>query len=307
MNGRLKVLDVLGLGCVAIDDLLYVDQNPGGDGKAQVRHRERQCGGLTATALVAAARLGARAAYAGVLGTDPLSDFAMDTLAQEGVNVAHCLRLSTARPIHSTIVVERSSARRAIFFDLSGAQGAADDGPSEALIASARVLLVDPLGIPGMIRAATIARKHGIPVVADFESDESDLFPELLELVDHLILSEGFARRLTRRESPDQVCQALWHARREAVVITRGEQGCYYLARGASHVVPRPAYAVATIDTTGCGDVFHGAYAAELARGADLPRRLDVASAAAAIKATRRGAQQGIPMRAEVDRFLASA
>lgn len=51
--------DVLGLGCAAVDDLLYVASFPVPDSKTRVLRAERQCGGLTATALVAAARLGA--------------------------------------------------------------------------------------------------------------------------------------------------------------------------------------------------------------------------------------------------------
>ncbi len=61
------------------------------------------------------------------------------------------------------------------------------------------------------------------------------------------------------------------------------------------------------MDTTGCGDVFHGAYAAGLARGLDLAERVRLASAAAAIKATRPGGQKGIPTRDEVEAFLKSA
>ena len=62
--------DILGMGCVAVDELLYVPSFPVPDTKMRVRHRERQCGGLAATALVAAARAGARCTYAGTLGDD---------------------------------------------------------------------------------------------------------------------------------------------------------------------------------------------------------------------------------------------
>jgi sulfofructose kinase len=58
------------------------------------------------------------------------------------------------------------------------------------------------------------------------------------------------------------------------------------------------------VDTTGCGDVFHGAYAAALARGLDLAGRVRFASAAAALKAMRAGAQAGIPTRAAVEEFI---
>ena len=48
--------DVLGIGCVAVDDLFYVDNYPPADSKIKARRSERKCGGLTGTALVAAAQ-----------------------------------------------------------------------------------------------------------------------------------------------------------------------------------------------------------------------------------------------------------
>ena len=72
-----KRFDVLGLGAVAVDDLIYVEAYPPPDAKAQVIGRQRRCGGLTSIALVTAARLGARCAYAGALGNDELSEFAL--------------------------------------------------------------------------------------------------------------------------------------------------------------------------------------------------------------------------------------
>ncbi len=76
--------DVLGLGAVAVDDLLYVDAYPAPESKVRLRHRLRQCGGLTGTALVAAARLGARCAYAGLLGHDELSAYVIEGLRRGG-------------------------------------------------------------------------------------------------------------------------------------------------------------------------------------------------------------------------------
>jgi len=72
-----RAIDILGLGAVAVDDLLYVSSYPPADSKVHVTSTDRQCGGLTATALVAAARLGCVCAYAGVVGTDENSEFAL--------------------------------------------------------------------------------------------------------------------------------------------------------------------------------------------------------------------------------------
>src|SRR5947209_17323218 len=144
--------DVLGLGCVAVDDLLYVAAYPAPDAKVQVRRRERQCGGLTATALVAAARLGARCAFAGVLGDDDDSGFVAGALVKEGIDLRHRVRRTAARPIHSTIIVDEGALTRTILFDLSGSAGADPDAPAAEVIRATRVLFVDHYGIEGMTR-----------------------------------------------------------------------------------------------------------------------------------------------------------
>src|SRR5436190_5117331 len=115
--------DVLGLGCVAVDDLLYVADYPAPDSKVRIRQRERSCGGLTANALVAAARLGASCAFAGVLGDDEDSRFVRDSLQREGVDLSVLVHRPEARPIHSTIIVDETHHTRTIFFDLAGSTG----------------------------------------------------------------------------------------------------------------------------------------------------------------------------------------
>jgi sulfofructose kinase len=302
----MEPFDILGLGCTAVDDLLYVESYPPADGKVRVCRRERQCGGLTATALVAAARMGARCAYAGSLGDDELTHFVERQLREERITLDYLRRQVGSRPVHSVIVVDEIRHTRTIFFDPHCAGGALPDWPPEEVICAARVLFVDPYGIEGMLRAARIARAAGIPVVADLEIAGTDgPFAELVALIDHLVVSFDFARAWTGRERPGDAAKALWNDGRQAVVVTCGTEGCWYLGNDDSRN-PRhqPAYPVTVVDTTGCGDVFHGAYAAGLAQGLALPDRVRFASAAAALKARGRGGQAGIPTRETVENFL---
>ncbi|MHB8520168.1 MAG: PfkB family carbohydrate kinase [Limisphaerales bacterium] len=337
-----------------MDELIYVAAYPPADAKTRVLRRERHCGGLTATALVAGARLGARCAYAGVLGADEQSQFVLDALAREGIDVSRTRRLEGVRPIRSVIVVGEHRKTRNIFFDAQGVVGADPKWPSATAIRSARVLLVDVYGVPGMIRAARIARAAGIPVVGDFERDDVPQFAALFALVDHLIIPAPFACKLTGARSAAAATEELWkasglcrpqthrtaargpsrvpsprlspvgqervaegrvradsrnpdlesHAGRAVVIVTCGEKGCYSADASAPRARLWPTFKVKAVDTTGCGDVFHGAYAAALAQGMGLAERIRVASAAAALKATRPGGQAGIPTRAAVDKFL---
>jgi len=299
-----SAFDILGLGCAAVDDLLYVGRYPAANSKLLIDGRDRQCGGLTATALVAASRLGARCAYAGALGNDPDSQFVLDTLRREGVSVRPVVRRAGARPVRSTVVVDRNRGTRTIFFDTHGVTGADPAKPSPSVIRSARVLFVDRFGMPGMIRAARLARSAGRPVVGDFEVIDTPRLAELLVLVDHLIVSEEFAARFTGISHPGRAAAKLRASGHAVVVVTCGEKGCWHHGPAARTARRFPAFPVQTVDTTGCGDVFHGAYAAALARGLGLEDRIRLASAAAALKATRPGGQAGIPTLAQLETFL---
>lgn len=299
--------DLLGLGAVAVDDLIYVDHYPVADAKAHVLRTERQCGGLTATALVAAARMGSRCAYAGVLGTDEISDLAVRRMEEEGIDLRHLRRRAEVRTIHSFIMVDGGRNTRNVFADSNGVMGAAPDWPAEEVIASAAVLFVDHFGLPGMIRAARVARRAGRPVVADFERESGPEFSELVGLVDHLILSWSFAEKLTGSSSPGEAVERLWTDDRQVVVVTVGKDGCWYrAATEAGGVRQCRAFPVKAVDTTGCGDVFHGVYASELARGLPVRECIRHASAAAAIKAMSPGGQSGIPTRVQLEEFCGS-
>ena len=299
-------LDILGLGVVAVDDLLFLEQFPRPDSKMPIIRHERCAGGLTGTALVAARRMGRTCDYAGTLGDDELSRFITDAFASEGVSVRHLVRRAGTRPFHSTILVDTAEMTRTILFDGQDAVSADPDLPEAAVIRSARVLLVDHSGISGMIRAARVARAAGIPVVADLERDRGAPLAELLALADHLILPYDFAQMLTRAADGPAIARALWRTDRSAVVITRGTGGSWYLtAEDPLTVYHQPAFRVREVDTNGCGDVFHGVYAAGLSEGMNAEKRVRFAAAVAAQKATQPGGQRGIPRRADADRFCA--
>jgi sugar/nucleoside kinase (ribokinase family) len=298
--------DVLGLGVVAVDELLYVTDYPAAGEKVRVNRRERQCGGLTGTALVAAARLGSRCGYVGTLGDDEASRAVAACFDREGIDLAHAVRRPDARPGRSTIIVDARRKTRTVFSHVEGHFGPDPDRPGADVIRRTAVLLVDHHGMTGTLRAARIARDAGVGVVADFERDPGGAFSELLALVDHLVLPERFARELAGVAAAEEACRRLWSPDRRAVVVTCGDQGCWYCdSRSATRPEHLPAPAVEVVDSTGCGDVFHGAYCTGLAEGMTLGERLRLASATAALKATAPGGQSGIPTRRSVDAFLA--
>jgi len=204
-------------------------------------------------------------------------------------------------------VVGRRPPTRTVFSSNDGHAGADPQLPAADVIRSTAVLLIDHHAIAGTRRAVDIARAAGVEVVADFERDPGEGFEDLLPLVGHLVLPERFAREWTSTDSAEKAVSRLWSHERRAVVVTCGADGCWY-GDVETYETPRhlPAAKVDVVDTTGCGDVFHGAYCAGLAEGKTVDGCVRLASATAALKATRDGGQAGIPRREAVEQLLAA-
>ncbi len=293
--------DVAALGSAAVDELLWVGAYPPADTKVPVLRRARLCGGVSATALVAASRLGARAAYAGILGQAESSQFVLDALHAAGVDTSHVCDYPSATPALSVIVLDETHKTRTILYDITGFTGPDDDWLPSALLRNTRVLLVDNFRMDLTIRAARVARDAGATILGDLEDPAVPRRDELLALVDHLIVSRDYASAVTGEPDPRRAALKL-QAPGRVVAVTCGADGAWYLADGP--VVHQPAFAIEAVDTNGCGDVFHGAYAAALVHGLELGERIRFASAVAALFATTPTGQQGIPDIADVDRFL---
>lgn len=300
-----KKWDVLGIGAVAVDDILYVDHYPDANTKTAVRATIRQGGGLAGTALVAAARMGAKTAYLGVLGRDELSEYVVDEFEREGVDCSTIERREGTRPFHSFVVSDTSNGERTIFYSGDGIQAPDANAVTAAVVEDSRVLFVDHTWVEIAVFAAGVARELQIPVVADLERWTDPRMTELVQTVDHLIVGIDFARVVTGPGSPEEVVQKLSEMRagRAASIVTAGDQGAWWVGPDAL-VHHQAAFQVPVVDTTGCGDVFHGAYAAALAAGDPLERVILIASAAAAIKATHQGGRSGIPDREAIEAFL---
>jgi sulfofructose kinase len=298
----MPLFDIVGAGTMAVDDFLYIDEYPPRDHKVRIRSKARHLGGQIATALAAASCLGARCACAGSLGTDELSGAMRDGLSEAGIDLRY-LRESDAAPIHSVIIAERASKTRTIFYDAERARAFPAANVNE-LVSAARVLLVDQLGPETGIALSRLARGRGVRVVLDLEWQDEEGMCGLLANASDVLVSSSFGAALTGLNDLARMAAALHDGVRDCTAVTGGEQGCFAVLGKSGSCVHVPAFAVEAVETTGCGDVFHGGYATALSRGQDGAEALRFASAAAAIYASRPSGWKFLPSRAEVEAML---
>ncbi len=299
--------DIIGFGVAAVDDVFFCDTFPISGDKTFFSEYLRVGGGQTATAFVAATRLGCSCFYAGHLGDNELSALVRSIFDREGIGRRQVTEHPAAMPTH-TLVIVTSKGERSNLANLSRVHPAEIGEFEKGLIAKAKCLFVDQSIPRCQARAAGAARANGVPVVGDLESVPPDGAREVYELTSHLIMPYHIARRDLGVSSPEEAVRTIMRDSGRLVgCVTDGDRGAWYAGSEAPEAVRhQPAFAIAeVVDTNGCGDVFHGAYAAALVAGLPLPERMRRGAAAAALKTRKAGGQTGAPTLRELEAFLA--
>ncbi|MFQ5691960.1 MAG: carbohydrate kinase family protein [Nitrospinota bacterium] len=291
--------DVVGIGLNSVDFLCALPRFPEPDTKTRMDAFVRQGGGQTATAMVACARLGLKAAYRGAVGDDPVGELSLESLRAEGVDVDGVVVKAGRRSQCAVVLVDSRSGERTIVWDREARLE--EDDVTRDRVTAGRCLLVDGHSLPAEIRAARWAREAGIPVVFDAER-VGDGTRDLLALCDFVVGSQGFPALLTGRDDPRQALRDLHEAGPAVVGMTLGEGGA--LAFDGETFFESEGFEVPVADTTGAGDVFHAGCCYGVLHGWSVPKTLDFSNALAAMSCRSVGGRTGIPRLAEVLAFL---
>ena len=259
----------VGMGC--LDNRLFVDEFPPSTRRARVPRREDALGGPAAVGAVAAVRLGGTASLWGRRGDDETGNQIARLLESDGVDTSHYRAFPGTSPRCECFV--RADGER-FLFPFWG-EGVPDDPswiPDDA-VAHADALLVDGRWEEGGLRLAQLARQRDIPVVVDFDLDTPGVW-EIARAATHVIADEEMAKSHGGVDALLQKIKSLgaWSA------VTLGDQGVAHKGGRIS------AYEVAVVDSTGAGDVFHGAFALAMAQRRSELEALQFATAAGALR-----------------------
>lgn len=297
--------DVVGVGANSVDYVHLLPGYPqpfGSFAKMKIQRQQVLCGGQMATAMCTCARLGLRAKYVGVTGTDANGRRVRLELEKRGIDLSDVI-IRDAQNQFAVILVDETNGDRIVLWDRDERLMMRDrDIPAEA-IAHARVLHVDDVDQHAAIRAAQIARQHDVPVTSDIDR-LTDRTRELIDAVTIPIFAEHVPTRVSGVHGQEEALRALQQPHHQMLCVTLGEQGAMALDRHGVHYAP--AFQVDAIDTTGAGDVFRAGFIYALLRRWPTPEVLRFSNAAAAVSCTRLGALAGIPSLDEVEALVAS-
>ena len=299
-----KPFDAVGFGLNAVDHLIVVPEYPAFDTKMRLLEHKQSAGGQTASAMVALRRLGLKTAYAGRFGSDPEGRFGLKSLVGEDVNCDFAEVIEDATNQIAFITIDARTGERTIVWDRDERLAYKPEEAPLEFGSLGRVLHLDAHDPPACVRVAKAAKASGTMVSADIDNVYEGL-PELLPLIDILIGSKEFPRRVTGIMDERAALIEL-HERFGCAIVgmTIGAAGAVVYCEGEfieSGGLKAPG---GCRDTTGAGDAFHGGFLYGFLTGQDLETSLKFGNAVAAIKCSALGARTALPTAPELQMFL---
>ena len=287
-----KRFDVTGIGLNATDTLVLVPRFPAYAGKAPFTEEMLSPGGQVASAMVACARLGMRVKYVGTVGDDERGRVQMESLTGSGIDISD-VKVRKGCPNQTAyIIIDRSTGERTVFWKRDDSLRLTPEEITPEIIVDSRLLHIDGHDTPAVARAAKLARENGVPVTVDVDTIYHG-FDRVLPYVDYLITSSEFPMQWTNEADPFSALRRIQSEfGMRVAAMTLGAHGALALENG--EYCYSPAYIVNCVDTTGAGDVFHGAFCYAVLEGMPLRQALDFSNAMAALNCTAIGARGGI-------------
>lgn len=292
-----KSFDILGIGVAAIDFLSLIDTMPREGEVVKTIDSEMDCGGPIATALACASKLGATTSFIDNVGDDWAGKLILENFSNRGVDsslINVCASSSSA--ISSIWVSKSNGGERTIVFTPGSASELNDHPDIEKIIEQTRIVHMNGRHLNLSKKVCALSRKKN--TIISFDGGSFRYREELNEIIayaDIIIVAKDFAFRYSKENDITSAAKILLNSESKIVVITDGTNGSW-LFTDKINGYHQPAFILEeTIDTTGCGDSFHGAFLFGINMGYKLEYNMKFASAVAAINSKTLGGQTGLP------------
>lgn len=292
-------MKVLCSGLNVVDVLVSVPSKIKEGSKNECKNIMIQGGAPAGNAACALASLGHDTSFLGYFGNNPLSTVAIDELTRHGVNVDFFIEKKDASPAIAIVQIDENGERTVLY----STKGYIPFSPNDFKLNDLKsfdLVLVDGYDTKINTYLLKLAKGLGIKSVLDMETAEVSVMQEMLGLCTEAILPLEAARYISEKNDIFEVLKAVSALTNAQVIITDGANGAFALDEHGK-AIHQPAFKVDVIDTTGCGDSFHAAYASALLQGFKLKERMLYASYYASHVAQHFGGRTFLPNRAFMD------
>jgi len=291
------------VGSIHMDFIIFVGRFPKPGETITGKGFEMQPGGKGANQAVAAARLGKEVYMIGRVGDDYVGDQLIRNLKENKVNTFHVFKTPGVHSGIALITVDSKGENTIVV--APGADNYLlpnDIDDAEESLKKSKILLIQYEIPPKTIQYAVKKAKNlGLTVIVN-PAFVRKLPNEFYKYVDILTPNRLEALEITGEKTVLEAGRKLLKMGVGTVVITLGAEGALVF-HGKGHF-KIPAVKVKPVDTTGAGDAFNGALAVAILEEKSVEEAVKFASAAAALKVTKPGAQRGLPSREELESFL---
>ena len=293
---------IVGIGANVFDTLYNIPTYPTEDTKMRATASKTAGGGHVATGLVAASKLGEDTAYIGVLSDDNGGKFLKEDFEKYSVKTDLIDVKSGYRSFASVLWLCADTTTRTCVFDKGDLPPLELNEAQKQAVRDAEILMVDGNEMDAAVEGAKIARESGTKVLYDcgglYEGVE-----RLLKYTDIMIPSEEFSLGHTGCKTAEEAARKLYETYNpEVVVITQGKRGG--IIYDGKDIISYPIYPAVVVDSNGSGDVFHGAFAAGIAKGFDYLKCCHFSSAVSGLKCTGVGARESVPSFETTKKYL---
>lgn len=260
---------------------------------------------------VAAHKAGADVTMVTKLGRDTFADIALNTMKELKMDTGKVLFSDTVETGSALIMVDETTSQNEIVVILGACNTITDeevDSLADVIEGSEYLLTQLETNVSSVERIVDMAYKKGVKVILN-TAPVQPIRDELLGKVDLITPNEVEAEILTgikvdSEEAADKAAEWFFARGVKRVLITLGGRGVYLNTRDRKGILP--AYKVDAVDTTGAGDAFNGGLLAALAEGKDLWEASKFANGLAALSVQKIGTTPAMPVREEIDAFLAA-
>jgi len=294
---------VTAIGISVMDHIMIVNGFSEKEGSYHCENYLLQGGGMAATALCAASKLGCRTKLFSRIGNDLNGEALLKEMDDFGVDTSGVLKVKEGKTTASFVLVDKNTGEKQFFSEKikTAYKDMIDFNPE--LLDGTKVLLVDGYWMEAAQKGAKWAKDNGIPVVGDFKH----IYPGLdilLNYIDYLVIPSFFAAELTDLTEPEKMLFKLRNSYGCTPIITMGADGGIYLSEG--EIFKYKPFPITCIDSTGAGDAFHGVFCYMMSCGLGIHKSIEYASAAGALNCRAIGGRASLPDRRELKDFLSS-